>query len=180
MCSGYLSGYATVRVTTSATNPDEPATQTLTSVTSDSAGQASTVVSIIVITAAPDSPTSSSTAVPTPVTGYASRDHTPAIIGGTIAGVAAGVVAACFICYLLYRRHKNKALNKNTDVSFPPDPPINKPGFKHVADAELDTHPNMVVELPTSSEPGELDATPTSSPNLNNRVSAMTTGENAR
>ena len=180
MCSGYLSGYATVRVTTGATNSDEPATQTFTSITSNSAGQASTVVSIVVITAAPDSPTSSSTAVPTPAAAYASRDHTPAIIGGTLAGVAAGVIAACFICYLLYRRHKKKSLNKSTGVSFPPDSPLHKPGFKHVADAELDTHPNMVVELPTSSEPGELDATPTSYSNLNNRVSAMTTGDNAR
>lgn len=122
----------------------------------------------------------SSTAVPAPAAVSASKDHTPAIIGGTIAGVAAGVIAACFICCLLYRRHKQKTLNKTTGVSFPPDSPINKPGFKHVADAELNTHPNMVVELPTSRDPGELDATPTSSPNLINRVSAITTGDNAR
>ena len=180
MYSVYLSGYATVRVTTGATISDESSIQTFTSITSNSAGQASTVVSIIVITAAPDSSSSSSTAVPTLAEAVASQDHTPAIIGETLAGVAGGVIAAGLICYLLYRRHKNKALNKSTGVSFPPDSPIHKPGFKHVADAELDTHPNTVVELPTSSDPGELDATPTASPNPNNRVSAITTGENAR
>ena len=178
MYIGHLSGYATVRITTSATDPDEPSTQTFTSITSDSAGQASTVVSIVVITAAPDSPTSSSTAAPT--VGSANKDHTTVIIGGTLGGVAAGVIAAGLICYILYRRHKQGALNKNTGVSFPPNSPTNKPGFKHVADAELDTHPNMVVELPTSGDPGELDATPAASPNLNNRVSAMTTSDNAR
>ena len=180
MYSVYLSGYATVRVTTGATISDESSIQTFTSITSNSAGQASTVVSIIVITAAPDSSSSSSTAVPTLAAAVASQDHTPAIIGGTLAGVAGGVIAAGLICYLLYRHHKNKALNKRTGVSSPPNSPIQKPGFKHVADAELDTHPNTVVELPTSSDPGELDATPTASPNPNNRVSAITTGENAR
>lgn len=180
MYSVYLSGYATVRVTTGATIPDESSIQTFTSITSNSAGQASTVVSIIVITAAPDSPSSSSTAVPTPAAAFASKDHTPAIIGGTLAGVAGGVIAAGLICYLLYRHHKNKTLNTSAGVSFSPDSPIHKPGFKHVADAELDTHPNTVVELPTSSDPGELDAIPTASANLNNRVSAITTGGNAR
>lgn len=110
----------------------------------------------------------------------ANKDHTPAVIGGTFGGVAAGVVVAAFIGYLLYRRHKKKALNDDTGVSFPPDSPMDKPGFKHVADAELDTHPNMVVELPTSNDPGELDATPTSSPTPNDRVSAMTSGDIAR
>ena len=152
-----------------ATIPGESSTQTFTSITSTSAGQASTVVSIIVITAAPGSPTSSSKTV------SANSIRTPAIIGGTFGGVAAGVIAAGLICYLLYRRHNKKALKKTTGVCFPPDSPIHEPGFKHVADAELDTHPNTVVEMPTSSDPGEL-----ASPTPNNRVSAITTGENAR
>lgn len=42
--------------------------------------------------------------------------------------------------------------------------------------------PQSIVELPTStsSDRGELDATPTASPNPNNRVSATTTGNDAR
>jgi hypothetical protein len=174
----YLSEGATVTVTTSATNSDESSTQTFTSITSNSAGQASTAVSIVVITALPDSPTGSSTAAPTPAAVSTSKDHTATIVGGTLGGVAAGIIAAGLVGYLLHRRHQNKALNRNTGVFFSPDPSFNHTDFRHVAEAELYTHPNTVVELPTNESPGELHATPTSSPDANNRVSAMSTDNN--
>ena len=171
MYANHLSGGATVRVTTGATIPGESPTQTFNSITSNSDGQASTVVSIVVITAAPETPTGSPTA---------SKDHTPAIIGGALAGVAAGVVALEFLCYFFYRRHQKRALHNKTSVSSASGSSIQKPGIKPLADAELDTHPNTIVELPTKSDPNELDATPTASPNPNNRVSAVSTGNNAR
>jgi hypothetical protein len=171
MYADHLSGGATVRVTTGATIAGKSPTQTFTSITSNSDGRASTVVSIVVITAAPETPTGSATA---------RKDHTPAIIGGAIAGVAAGMIAVGSLCYFLYRRHQKRALDNNTSVSSAPDPSIHKPETKHLVDAELDTHPNTIVELPTKNDPNELDATTTASPNSNNRVSAVSTGNNAR
>jgi hypothetical protein len=76
----------------------------------------------------------------------------------------------------LYRRHQKRALHRNTGVFFPPDPSINNPDTQPSVEAELHAHPNTIVELPTSNNPGELDATPTSSPNANNRTSHVALG----
>jgi hypothetical protein len=166
--AGYYSGAATVTVTTGATGSEESSTQTFTSITSNSVGQASTVVSVVVITAAPDSPTTSATAAPTPSAVSKSSPHTSTIIGATI-GVTAGAIVAGFICYVFYRRHKKQALYKNSTVFFPPDPPVYKPDERYSTKAELDTYTNSIAELPTNDGPGELDGSPsiTSNPTCN-------------
>ncbi|KAM0718478.1 hypothetical protein Q7P37_005548 [Cladosporium fusiforme] len=165
-----------------------PSTSTaiITTITSNSEGQVSTLISTTIITtaaAAADSPSASST---TPTSEPTKRRQLPVILGVSI-GVPLGLIAGGILFYIFRRKQKHEASMTpsapNTDVFFPPDA-TNLPTTYEKA--ELDSHSASVAEQKQHKHniPTELEAT---SPSLNqpsthppSSVSPLTGSHDAR